>query len=436
MIVAIFTVLFLCAVGWPVAALLECRPALRLADDEGRRAEARPTLRIAEAYLLGGGIAAGVLFGMSLLHLAWSRAALVAVLVVIAIAAAALARKRLAVAWPPLPHPIDGLTALFVAGYARFATIGPSPESDFVTIWGLKAKAFAFAHGIDWRFLENPFNQFAHVDYPPLVSLLFDVQALIAGAWPGQWLGVVHVAFGVALLLVVRAFLEDLIPNKAWRAAATFAFVSAAFSPWLGLAEGPIAAYGTVGLLFLRRRNVARGAVYLGLAACCKNEGLTLIVAAAIAMLIAGEWRRVARLWPAVVIAAPWVVLRSMHHLQTDLTTSGMGARTMQHLQNLRPMIAAMMRYPLGRPLMWIGIAGALAVGIVYVVTRERFLTAAIAIQIAFFIGAYLVTPHDVTWHVRWSWERIVSQLTPAIVFLAMTAIADRVLRCTRILVQ
>ena len=154
----------------------------------------------------------------------------------------------------------------------------------------------------------------------------------------------------------------------------------------------------------------------LGLAASCKNEGLTLIVAAA----IAGPYLR--RLWPAAAIAAPWVIVRAAHHLQTDLTRGAILPRVVEHLSDPAPMLRAMFVYSLGKPLFWTGVLLALLLGWRQL-RRERFLAAAIALQLAFFIGAYLITPRDITWHVRWSWERIVTQLAAAIGFLAVVAL-------------
>jgi hypothetical protein len=376
--------------------------------------------RLGEAYLLGIAACAGVLFVLSLLHIHWSLTAFAIGCVVLV----AVSRFRFRIPQPATCNLLDLATLVMLAGYARFATLAPTPEYDFIGIWGVKAREFWFARAIDWRFLEHPFNAFAHVDYPILVPLAFDVQTLVAGAWDPRWLGMLNVLVAAAALLIVRSFLEEEIENRWLVSTATFAFVTPLCSPWIGLAEGPIVAYGTVGLLFIRRSEVGRGAVFLGLAAMCKNEGLTLIVAAAIAMMLAGATRNVWRLWPAAAIVAPWLILRSVHHLPTDLAAAGMLQRVSQHLGDLAPMFAAMAKYNLGKPLFWTGIFIALIAG-ARALPRERFLAAAIVIQLAFFIAAYLVTPHDVTWHVRWSWERIVTQLSAAILYLAFAVSLD-----------
>lgn len=374
---------------------------------------------LGELWLLGAGVVAFVLFAASLVGVPWEPwLVIVAIMIGIVIA---LGLGHGPIRWP---HPLDAVAAVATIGYARYVTLAPTPEVDFIMFWGMKAKQYAFARGIDWAFLQNPFNQFAHADYPPLVTLLFDAQTLLAGAWPDRWLGIVNVGFGVATLLMLRFFLRDEIESGWLRALATLAFTAFALSPWIGLAEGPLVAYGTTGLLFVRRGDVARGAVYLGLAANCKNEGLTLIVAAAIGLLAAGAWRKIVRLWPAAAIAAPWLIARSLHGLHGDLTVPGVAARAAAHLHDLGPMFAAMAHYSLGRPILWSGIVLAIAIGAPRIAKRERFLAVAIVVQILFFVAAYVVTPHDVTWHVRWSWERLVTQLGAAIVFLAMAGIA------------
>ncbi|MEK6371754.1 MAG: hypothetical protein AABO58_03575 [Acidobacteriota bacterium] len=408
MIAAVATSLLLVVAGWPVAAVLDRRPAPL-------------DRRLAEAYLLGAALASVVLF----VHSGWSRASLLVPMLAISAACAWLGREGLGVTRCAV-HWIDLATVVLVAGYARFATIGPTAETDFIGIWGVKAKEFWLAGGIDWKFLENPFNQFAHVDYPLLVPLVFDVHAVVAGGWPDRWLGVVNVGLGIATLLLLRAFLAEEARKPLLLALATLACVGVAFAPWIGLAEGALVAFGTAGLLFVRRGDVSRGALYLGLAAMCKNEGLTLIGAAAVAMAIAGNARKIARLWPAAAVVVPWMVVRSIHHLQTDLTTSGVGERAVEHLANLRPMFEAMLRYPVGRPLLWLAIAAAIVIGAREVGGRERFLAAAIALQLLFFVAAYVITPHDVEWHVRWSWERIVDQLAAAATFLALVLVTRR----------
>ena len=100
-----------------------------------------------------------------------------------------------------------------------------------------------------------------------------------------------------------------------------------------------------------------------------------------------------------------------------------MSERIVQHIHNLRPMFDAIATYTLGKPLFWSGIALALLLNLPRAVRRERFLLTTIVVQIGFYLAAYVVTPHDVTWHVRWSWERIVNQVSLGLAFLSLTLV-------------
>ncbi|HXH93735.1 MAG TPA: hypothetical protein VNN25_19290 [Thermoanaerobaculia bacterium] len=424
MVAAIVTIAICVAAGWPLSVLID--------------RNARLPLRISTAFLLGGALGGAVLFILSSVQLRWSSVTLPAGMLFVAAIADAFARKRAPFDRARITQPfapqwkgflaagIDLMTAVLAAGYALFATVGPPAEADFITIWGVKAREFWIAGGIDWRFLESPFNEFAHVDYPILLPLIFDVQTVIHGSWDARWLGALQVAFGLAALLAVRAFFEEESGDAVLAAAATLALACIAFSPWIGMAEGPLVASGTVGLLYVRRgvlgsssADILRGALFLGIAGSFKNEGVALIAAVAAGLLLTAP-RFLARLWPAIAIVTPWLVLRRVHHLQTDLTTGPILDRVTGHLANLKPMFSALATYTTGKPLFWIGIGLALLLALRAAVTRERFLLVALLVQTGFFLAAYLVTPHDVTWHVRWSWERIVSQITLPLGFVAI----------------
>jgi hypothetical protein len=369
------------------------------------------TRRIGEAYLLGIGIQAAIL-----IVLPWSRPIVITAILLECGALAPLLLRRYKSGGKP-PHSIlDLATLVLIAGYARFATMAPPVEIDFICIWGLKAQKFFVAHGIDWNFLAQPFNAFAHADYPILVPLAYDFQAIVAGGWIDRWAGALNIGCGIAALLIIRSEL------KGWKGSlAAFILMPLVFSPYVGDAEGPLIAYSIAGVLGMRRReNITRSAVFLGLAASCKNEGLTLIAAVAIAMLIAGVPRLIPKMWPAIAIPLPWLIVSRLHGLRSDLAESGLIERIVSHITNPAPMLQAMATYPPGHIIFWIGLVTALLIGIRRVVGEERFLASVIALQLLAFIAAYVITPHDVSWHVRWSWERLVLQVTALVTFLAI----------------
>jgi hypothetical protein len=374
---------------------------------------AKGALLAGEALLVGIAACSAVL-----LIVPWSRPLYIGVLLAVAIIAGAMTLRvrrtpdPVGIQHSALAIPFHLATIVLLAGYAKFATSAPLWEFDFLVDWGLKAKQFLIAGGVDWSFLEGAWYRGTHPDYPPLLPLAFDGASILHGAWDDRFVGLFNVAFALALLLAIYRFAAEELRSNVSAAFIAAALLPLAAVPWIGLAESPFIAYATVGLL-LMRRNVAAGSVMLGCAALTKNEGATLIVAAAIALAIRGRGREIARMWPAVAIPLPWWIMRAVHDLPTDITSGNVMTRVMQHATD-PAILRALASYSLGKPLFWIG----LAAGIALTFRRlDRFIVIAVAIQLLFYIGAYMATPHDVSWHVQWSWERLIAHLTPALTF-------------------
>jgi hypothetical protein len=368
-----------------------------------------PVPRVGEGLLLGIAICVA-----TLAILPWQRWIVVTAILVIA-----------AAAFRPRAFKVNAslLLLLLLIGYALYATIAPPPEYDYLTNWGFKAKAFFEVRAIDWQLLGRSIDRNVHPDYPLLLPLTYDFIAVLRNGWNDAHLGIVHAAFAAALLLVLY---ENAWDDTRSRIAAVFiaaALIPFAATPWIGLAEGPFIAFATAALLLIRRGDMTLGAILLGLAASTKNEGLTLIAAAAIGLLCAGRKRDLLRLWPAVVIPMPWLVARSLMRLPTDIATSGVIARIIEHARHPVPLFAALSSVSLGKPLYWIALAIGIAIASRTLVTRERFVLVALLVQFACYLGAYLATPFDVMWHVTWSWERLVAHLTPAFTYVVLVSL-------------
>ncbi|MBV9496250.1 MAG: hypothetical protein JOZ54_18520 [Acidobacteria bacterium] len=325
---------------------------------------------------------------------------------------------------PSRLSPIDALTLLVIVGYCFYATISRPWEWDYWAIWGLKGRVFYDAGGIDWHYLETPWNQFSHPDYPLLLPLHYAFVSLLQGGWDDRWFGVSFILFGIALVIVIRErAARDLSPSLA--SLVTLAIAARSVSRYVGMAEGPLVAYGTAGLLFARCGGMTNAAILLGFAASTKNEGLTLFAAVVVALLVERRARDVLRLWPAVAIAAPWLLMRAVHGLGTDLAAGSPFERLVRHLGETSIIVGDLAEsFPDGW--LWLGIlAGIITMWILGRTTQtERFLVVAVAAQFVFFLGAYFVTPHDVQWHISSSWPRLVRQLEPPALFAALLGLA------------
>jgi hypothetical protein len=327
---------------------------------------------------------------------------------------------------PTTPHLLDIASLIPLSAYATYATLAPVWEWDFWAIWGLKARVFIDHGGIDWRFLGSRWNAFAHPDYPLLVPLNYAFAALIGGGWDDRWLGIFNVAFAVAALLIVRALAaRETTPLVA--ALVTFTVAWIAPNRYVGLAEGALIAFGGAAVLFLRdalRRDDAaswrHGAVLLGLAANCKNEGIALL--AVVALVIALLRRRaVLRLWPSFALVVPWLVLRVAHGLQNDITRDNVLGRLAVRLR-LAPKILDYLATHLAQPWFWMAILAAL---IIIPRKSEAFVLLVTALQLAVYAAAYFVTPYDVRWHVDSSWPRLSEQIALPIAFVVFLALAE-----------
>jgi len=198
-------------------------------------------------------------------------------------------------------------------------------------------------------------------------------------------------------------------------------------SRFVGLAEGALIAFGGAGVLFVRdalRRDDAaswrHGALLLGFAANCKNEGLALLVSVTVVILLL-QRKMVVRLWPAWVLAAPWLILRAAHSLGSDMVANDAAARLVARL-HVAPQILAYLGAKLYHPWFWV----AIAIGVIVIrPARERFVLLVTAIQLAVYVASYFITPYDVRWHIGTSWPRLTEQIAVPITFVVFLALAE-----------
>jgi hypothetical protein len=416
---------------------------------------ARGALLAGTSFLYGSGAIFLELLALSVVHVRWTLVSATITALLVSTAAAVVARMRAPVqpTRPPVivrPHLFDGGTLLTLVGYAVYATLAPLWEWDFWAIWGLKARVFLEAGGIDWRFLGSPLNAFAHVDYPQLVPLNFDLVALIGGEWSDRWLGLLCVAWSLAIVLIVRA-LAARETTPFFGALITFGLSGLAVSRYVGLAEGALIAFGSAGVLFVRSAlddddpaPWRHAALMLGFAANCKNEGLALLAAVTIALIANSLWRDPARigstpgarnplrrafsvmrhLIPAYLLALPWLLLRATHALPTDIAGGSAGSRLLARLPYAHQILGFLMA-KLYQPWLWIAILAGILIAPSVARRREHFVFFVTAIQFVFYVGAYLSTPHNLRWHVLSSWPRLTGQIALPIAFVVLVMLAN-----------
>jgi hypothetical protein len=389
---------------------------------------ARGPMLVGLAYLYGTGVIYAVMLTLAVIGAHWTAINVTAIALLIAIACFAFKPTQHSALSTQHFSFVDLATFATAIAYVNFATIAAVWEWDFWAIWGLKARVFFEAGTIDWRFLASRWNEFAHADYPLLLPLNYAYGALLGGGWSDRWLGLFSAAFGIALLLIVRG-LAALETRPIFAAAIAFAVSIFALTHSVGMAEAPLVAFAAAGLLFVRRAvsfgddaAMRHGALLLGLAAVTKNEGIALLVAVAIALAVTKR-SLIVRLWPALAIVSPWLILRAFHHLSTDLARGSFVQRAFERLGDVVPIVAMLLQH-LAQPLTWLTIL----LGIMVVPreerARERFVFVAFAVQLVFYVAVYFGTPNGVEWHIATSWQRLTLQLAPPVLYVVMVMLA------------
>src|SRR2546423_8913278 len=156
---------------------------------------ARGPLLIGTAFLYASGWMFFALLAMSTLHIRWTIPTVTIGGLLAAVALIFTGHRAPGTGHSVRWHWLDLLTLVTVAGYTIFATIWQLWEWDFWVTWGIKARVFWETRGIDWTFLQTPWNAFAHPDYPLLVPLNLDVATIFNGAWDDKWIGLIYVAW-------------------------------------------------------------------------------------------------------------------------------------------------------------------------------------------------------------------------------------------------
>lgn len=297
----------------------------------------------------------------------------------------------------------------------------PAAGWDFRYIWGLKAAVFAHAGGHDPSWLSWPANRFAHPDYPPLWSDLI-ATSIRFGASPAE-----AAAAWQALLVLALA-------SSCWHAARTatppmraLAAVVGAWAPIISLpAHGgyadllvafllAAALAALPGMLRGGSGGVAGAAVAAAALALAKNEGIALATGVALVAVISTSRRRA---WPVVAASAAavlvWRAFLWNHGIEGEAITSDAG-RIAAHLRDLPDALGASSSLSLV-----LVVSAWLLVVAVFVSSGDVRPLIVSSVWLAATLAAYLTTPHDLAWHLRWSLDRVLAAPLSGFIALAL----------------
>ncbi len=337
---------------------------------------------------------------------------------------------------PPTRLPIAarlllGATALGVAVFTVVAVSEPMWTTDYIAVWGLKAKTIFLTSSIPQRLFHDPETAWSHPEYPLLLPL--DLAAL--AAWARGW---DDRAFALLYPLCQAATGAALFGFLARRGRAVGGAAAAALTAWLA----PLYAPSHVGMADIP---LALGLVLLATALCDAFEADSASVRArlAIASLFCAATKAEGALF-AVLAAITWLVSRPRERPLAPTLVAllapplGLGllmrfARGLVPARDFDFMLLAPSRWATWLPRIAEAILRVARVELVasaiplaavagfFIVTRRGLadrLLPLLALQVLAYVAACSLSAFGVDWLVTTSFARLTLALTPTLLLV------------------
>jgi hypothetical protein len=316
---------------------------------------------------------------------------------------------------------------------AALAVFRPIPEWDGWMNWSVKAKALALDGNFYGPVFTSSVFSFSHQDYPPLLPAWHALAYIVAGQLTVSW----PLQFQLAWFWTAGAVALVSLTSSHWGRASLFmlAWVCAPqviYWTMSGYADVPMAFFllgGVVVLLLSPSQSPVVAGLLLGACALTKVEGLPLAVVAALSVAVFSANRKVSLQALAILLAvrAVWFFFTISMGLSNDVLNE----------TNLRSdrIVALMPRLiPIG--VAWVsaifsvrrwGLLGFAAVAaLAFRWKPRRELIALLLTSTAVLSIAYIITPRDLTRHLRTSFERVAIAPMGLLALLVATATAPR----------
>lgn len=226
----------------------------------------------------------------------------------------------------------SALAAVAVAAALVATAAGAASSPDLIFFWGPKAQQYALARTVDARFLAEPFLQYMHPYYPPLVTNLYALASMAAGRMCWTAATLTFPLLLASLALGLPGVLRTCAVRGPAAAASTLIVCALVY---IGI-EADIGGNGDMPLLFFETLAMALllseaaagapGQLLAGLllagAATTKLEGLPFVLAAAVLFVLVRRrearpaWRAAIRLGgPTVLALGAWFAFGASRHL-------------------------------------------------------------------------------------------------------------------------
>lgn len=359
---------------------------------------------------------------LSLVGLPWSPVALLALPGLAAVVGCALPAP------PSVPPPRlgawDAVALACTVVSASFVATRPAEGWDFRYLWGLKAKVYALAGGLDLNWLTWFPNVSLHPDYPPLWSVLL-AEGRVLG-FDVSWTASVLTAGSLVALASVCWWAA----RRAHPALRALAVVVAVAAP--SLAEPRHGGYAEPFLALLFAAGLAALAELLE-APARDRRGLLIVLATTLAalplvkvegtLLAAALWVGAAltiRLGTAAVLALPmvassggWVLFVRLHRIPVESRSTSFGhmIANAQEIVDWARTGNASWLWPM---------VTVCAAALLLLLLRSWRLGTVVAVWAATVVAAYLTTLQPAAWQVASSLDRVLSVPLPAVIAILL----------------
>lgn len=331
----------------------------------------------------------------------------------------------------------DAVAVLTVLIFAIAAWTFRATHPDFVYHWGIKAKKFLLAGGLDLVYLGHDWNHFIHPDYPTLIPELYAVTSLLTGGFAEPVSLLWSVVFFAGMLLALRETMaRRLIPAWSQAALAFLALGLSAFAIGQRLAGGADLALGFAFAAALpallasdserpESDDLALG-LAAGLAAAVKLEGVLLAAGLVgihqVQRLVQKRlgWAVCVRAaLPSLLVIGPWLAICLRHGLFQSANSGPF------EIDRWPTVAAALGEAMAVRP--WHGLSYLiLATPLLLLFRRTRGLAAVILLQLAFYLWNFFTQVADPEVLIRSSAPRLLLPLVPAVIVGLLVVSAGR----------
>lgn len=405
------------------------------------------TVALSLKVFLGIGIGLGLtscLYFLRLLILpGQSGYLLIEFIFLIGVFTAILVKRGFLPQWPNRIPIVSLLVVLLVAAVALYylmiyARLSPYGDYDAQAIWNMRAR-FIYRLGDNWRGAFSPLiNRDFHMDYPLLIPLS------VVGGWNTLGSEVLRVPsiISILFLLGMAGVLYGVIASLRTTSQAAMAGTILLATPGLLLfstfqtADIPLAYFflASATLLILAEKENSRGLLFLagmmaGLSAWTKNEGVPFVIIVLIyAILFFGRRRSSndfsALLFGAALPLSTLVLFKIVISLNNDLfTDNGASAilskliepdRYIQILSHLTSEIFHLGNWPFSIVIVLLVYAGIMGLRKPYSFSESAMWIVPLS-QFIVYMLIYLITPHDLEWHLNYSLSRLLIHLFPMV---------------------